>query len=233
MRRAEFDQFADAYHAALKKNVALSGEEPAFFAEYKIADASRIASDLSLDVHDILDFGSGIGNSVPWFRKYFSEAQLTCADVSARSMELSRQRFPGAERYAEIRGDALPFPDGAFDLCFTACVFHHIDRDEHRRWLEEMLRVTRPGGMFVIFEHNPWNPLTVRAVNTCPFDANARLISAPAMRRALGEAGWEIRLAWYRLFFPRSLAGLRPLERFLTGVGLGAQYCIAAQRPKA
>ena len=43
----------------------------------------------------------------------------------------------------------------------------------------ELKRVLRAGGACVIFEHNPLNPLTVQAVNTCPFDENAVLIKAP------------------------------------------------------
>ena len=31
-----------------------------------------------------------------------------------------------------------------------------------------MSRVTRPGGIVAIFEHNPWNPLTRKAVRGLP-----------------------------------------------------------------
>src|SRR5262249_8660734 len=156
-------------------------------------------------VQHILDFGPGIGNSVPAFRRYFPTAKLTCADVSARSLEVSRHRFPGEERYVVIEGRSFPLADQTFDLAFTSCVFHHISTAEHRRWLEELLRVTRPGGLLVVFEHNPWNPLTVRAVKTCPFDISAELISARTMRSSIRAAGWLVRETSYRVFFPRAL----------------------------
>lgn len=230
MNKAEFDDIADKYHAQHSQNIAISGETPEYFAEYKIADAAEICRDQGVIANEILDFGSGIGNSIPWFRKYFPSSSLTCADVSARSLELAEGRFPGGERLALIEGDALPFADGVFDLVFTACVFHHIPHAEHAHWCRELRRVTKPGGVLVIFEHNPWNPLTVRAVNTCPFDANAVLISSPVLKATVKSSGWELRGVWYRVFVPKFLAWFRPLERWLRGVGLGAQYCVIGKR---
>ena len=88
----------------------------------------------------------------------------------------------------------------------------------------------RPGGLFVIFEHNPRNPLTVRAVNTCPFDEHAVLIDAKVMQVCLAEAAFtEIQLA-YRIFFPRILRALRILEPMLRWLPLGAQYYVSARK---
>ncbi len=56
--------------------------------------------------------------------------------------------------------------------------------------LRELHRITRQGGLIAVFEHNPLNPLTVHAVNTCSFDANAKLILARDLARRLRAAGW-------------------------------------------
>jgi hypothetical protein len=42
----------------------------------------------------VLDFGAGIGNSVPFVRKYLPDAQITCLDVSTKSLEIGQSRFP-------------------------------------------------------------------------------------------------------------------------------------------
>jgi hypothetical protein len=84
--------------------------------------------------------------------------------------------------------------------------------------------------MIVIFEHNPFNPLTVRAVNTCPFDINAQLIKAPAFIRRLKNVGWDERQVQYHIFFPRQLGKLRPIERHLTWLPLGGQYSVSARK---
>jgi hypothetical protein len=90
--------------------------------------------------------------------------------------------------------------------------------------------VLAPGGMLSVFEHNPLNPLTVYAVQACPFDDNAVLIRAGAMRARLRQAGFEVPSLRYRIFFPHALRGLRPLERRLTRLPLGAQYHVFATR---
>lgn len=230
MRQAEFDAYAEDYADMHRRNIAVTGEDPDFFAAYKVADAARWARRLANPVRDILDFGCGIGNSVPWFRQHFPRSALTCADVSAKSIACAQERFVGPERYVEIQEDCLPLEADGFDLAFTACVFHHIDAAAHVLWLAQLHRVVRRGGHLVLFEHNPLNPLTVHAVNTCPFDEGVTLIRAGTMKARLRQAGWRVRACRYRLFFPRALAFLRPLERGLGWLPLGAQYVVVAEK---
>src|SRR4029077_10839194 len=85
---------SDEYDLIYSKFIKVSGEQPEFFSEYKVADAAIVASLHKTNVQPILDFGSGVGNSVPWFRKHFPTAELTCADVSLKSMEIARRRYP-------------------------------------------------------------------------------------------------------------------------------------------
>jgi SAM-dependent methyltransferase len=228
--RAEFDLLADEYHEQHKSNVAITGEAPEYFAEYKIADLAALVRERNIPADRLFDFGSGIGNSVPFFRKYFELCELSCGDVSERSIEISQTRFPGEERYVLIEKH-IPLPDHSQDIVFSACVFHHIPHEEHQHWLTELRRITRPGGLLMIYEHNPLNPLTVRAVNTCPLDVNARLIWGGTLRRAALASGWNNAGIGYRVFFPAWLKSLRPLEQHLGWLGLGAQYRLVAYRP--
>lgn len=228
--RAEFDLLADEYYEQHKSNVAITGEAPEYFAEYKVADLALLVRERGLAARRVLDFGCGIGNSVPFFRRYLGQGELLCADVSARSIEIAQARFPGTERYVLV-GNRIPLPAHSVDIVFSACVFHHIPHDEHHYWLTELRRVTRPGGLLAIYEHNPLNPLTVRAVNTCPLDVNARLIRGAAMCRRASASGWGDARLDYKLFFPSGLRRLRPLERHLRWLGLGAQYRMVASNP--
>ena len=226
---AEFDRFADAYYQQHRKNIAVTGEEPSYFSEYKIRELKRSVAELNVAARDLLDFGCGVGNSVEFFRSYFPNSALACADVSAKSIEISQRRFPGSERYLHIGHDRIPCRDESFDVVFSACVFHHIDHESHAHWLQELSRITRPGGLLTIFEHNPLNPLTVRAVNTCPFDVNARLIGARQFKQSM-QLSWSKAEVDYHVFFPRALASLRRLEAHLKWLPLGAQYSISARK---
>jgi ubiquinone/menaquinone biosynthesis C-methylase UbiE len=231
MQEAEFDLVADEYAAMHARSVAASGEDLAFFARYKVEDAAREARRAGLDVRRALDFGCGIGNSLPFLHTAFPTAEIVGADVSQRSLDIARQRA-GFDRLTlhRIEDQRLPMPDGSVDLAFTACVFHHIPEAEHRHWLSELRRVTRPGGLLMLFEHNPLNPLTRRAVNDCPFDANAVLIRAREMARRAAPAEWRSPRIVYRLFFPHALRFARPLERLMTRLPAGAQYYLRATR---
>jgi SAM-dependent methyltransferase len=227
MEISEFDRFANEYTELHKKNIAITGETPEYFAEYKIRTLKEIAGPTNLSTkQSILDFGSGIGNSIPYVEKYFASSELICADVSRRSLDLGRARFPSFGTDVLIEDAAIPIPADTVQLAFSACVFHHIPHGEHDLWLRELRRVVRPGGALVIFEHNPLNPLTVHAVNTCELDENAELIRARELSARCRAAGWSEVRTRYHVFFPRLLAALRRGERYLGWLPLGAQYSV-------
>jgi ubiquinone/menaquinone biosynthesis C-methylase UbiE len=233
MEKAEFDQFADEYRAMHARNIRASGETPDYFAEYKVRDVSQYLASLGRTAHTVLDFGAGVGTSIPWFRRYFPQAAITCLDVSERSLEIGSSRFPGEARFVAFDGQRIPAPDGSFDLAFAACVFHHIDHAEHVSLMRELRRVLSPRGLLVIFEHNPLNPLTVAAVNTCPFDRNAKLIRPWALRQTLKDAGFRRPILRFRIFFPGALRALRPMEAGLRWCPAGAQYSVFAHGDEA
>jgi hypothetical protein len=81
-----------------------------------------------------------------------------------------------------------------------------------------------------VFEHNPYNPVTRRLVNTCPFDADAVLLARAETVSLLKAAGLEPSAAAYCLFFPQMLAALRPLEAWLGWLPLGGQYFVAGRK---
>lgn len=232
MNESEFDKFADEYRAMHAANIAISGEGPDYFADYKIRDIANeyLSRRGGTDEPAILDFGAGIGTSVPFVRKYLPRARLTCLDVSTRSLAIGRTRFPDEAEFVTFDGETIPAADSTFDIAFAACVFHHIDHDEHLGLLEEFGRVLTPDGVAFVFEHNPWNPLTVHAVNTCPFDENARLVHARIMQRRFLAAGFGAARIRYRIFFPKALRALRPIEKALTWLPLGAQYYVVATK---
>lgn len=229
MKKAEFDKFADEYSSIHALNIAISGESPDFFAEYKIIDLakeyfSQSYRDISAPV--VLDFGSGIGNSVPYIRKYIPKAQITCMDVSKKSLEIGESRFCGLARFIHYKGAQFPFTDRSVDIVLSACVFHHIDHEEHFQLIKEFNRILVRGGIAIVFEYNPNNPLTVKAVNTCVFDENAKLIKANTLCKKMIEVGFNKVKIRYRIFFPHSLRYFRPLEKYLIKVPLGAQYYV-------
>jgi SAM-dependent methyltransferase len=231
MRAAEFDKFADEYLAAHTANLKISGEAPEYFARYKIDELRRRWTRAGYaEPRAILDFGSGIGASLPHLAEAFPGAALTALDVSARSLAISEARFPGiANRVCYDGQGPLPAPDGGFDLVFMSCVLHHIDHDEHARLVGELRRLLTPDGALVVFEHNPANPVTRYIVATCPFDENAVLIRPRALSATMREAGFTDVDVRFTGFFPNALAFLRGFEPALAKLPVGAQYYLLAR----
>jgi ubiquinone/menaquinone biosynthesis C-methylase UbiE len=230
MSQAEFDRFAHQYNEIHAANIALTGEAPDYFAAYKMTDFTAELKRVGAPAHGrYLDFGSGIGASVRPFLERWPQGRLVCADVSEASLTQSRVEHGDAVDYELIRDGALELPDHSVDGAFACCVFHHIPPAEHAPALLELHRVLKPGAPLMVYEHNPFNPLTVRAVNTCPLDENAILIRAGEMRRRCVAAGFRQPRIAYRVFFPAALRRLRSWEPRLTAVPLGAQYAIHAQ----
>lgn len=221
---SKFDHFTESYDSLHAQSTKLSGEDTSFFAEYKVAVLKR---SLPREPEHIFDFGCGIGNSVPYWQKYFPKSKLTCADVSVKSLETIQKEFPNSGIHTQqILGNALSAKEQSYDLLYSACVFHHIDEREHVQWLGELRRVATANARLAVFEHNPYNPLTRKAVKDCPFDDDAVLISGPEFRRRVQAAGWRNVRLNYVLFFPKFLSAFRFLEKYLIWLPLGAQYVV-------
>lgn len=226
-KKAQFDHYAGKYREMHKANIRASGEDPEYFARYK-ADlmASWVGSRLPASAR-ILDFGCGIGNTIPHLHNAFPDARIDGADPSSESIRIAHENNSSA-RFSVIDGAQLPYEDGQFDLVLAACVFHHIAPAERDQWMKEIHRVLKPDGEAFIFEHNVLNPLTVKAVKDCPFDEDAILLPRRELTSLARRSGFQNVRARYVVFFPRSLSALRPAEPALGWVPLGAQYVVHA-----
>ena len=150
-------------------------------------------------------------------------------DVSQRMVERAREANPSAS-YECYDGRRLPFEAGSFDLAFAICVLHHVERLERSAFAAEVARVTRPGGIVAILEHNPVNPLTRVVVSRCEFDEGVELVGMRDTKRLLEGAGTGVVESSYFLFFPWHARVLRRVEGALGSLPLGAQYAVAARR---
>ena len=176
----------------------------------------------------MLDVGCGPGETDSFLEGAFGS--LHGVDLSAPMIERAAERNPWAGYSSYGAGEPLPYAEGSFDLSFAICVFHHVPPAERPSLLREMRRVTRPGGVVAIFEHNPWNPLTRKAVRDCPFDEGVELISRSEARRLMHGALLEQVESPYIVFFPRTGVRRDRIERRLHWLPLGAQYYVAGRR---
>jgi 2-polyprenyl-3-methyl-5-hydroxy-6-metoxy-1,4-benzoquinol methylase len=213
--QAEFDRYAGSYRDMHASSVAVSGEAPEYFAIYKQKVLERMLG-ARFD-RPVLDFGCGIGNLTLHLAKSFETVHGY--DPSAESVKLAATRAPKATFFHET--EALP--KDHYGAAVIANVLHHVPVADRLSLLRGVADTLAPGGRLIIFEHNPWNPVTRHAVRSCAFDDNAILLSPREVRRLLKATGLTDVELDYIVFFPRALAFARGLEASLRRVPLGAQ----------
>ncbi|MGD8465253.1 MAG: class I SAM-dependent methyltransferase [Anaerolineae bacterium] len=112
-----------------------------------------------LEQRRILDVGCGLGMYVRAFRRFSSDVYGVDIDEE-RVVEASRE----LPNLSVASAEALPFPDGTFDVVLSHEVVEHVKDD--RRALADAVRVlrrpqasaNRPGGRLVIFAPNRLYP---------------------------------------------------------------------------
>lgn len=223
MSEAQFDEIEDRYEAIVEQSIDFSGLRHDFFMAAKADLLTKI-----VDQHfgaqerpSLLDVGCGVGRLHPHLQGRFD--RITGCDVSEKSVIRAR-RDNGFASYDTSSAEHLPYPDGEFDIALTVCVMHHVPPVNWVAFLEEMRRVVRAGGLAVVIEHNPFNPLTRLAVARCPFDADAVLLSPGRTRKAMLEAGFMDVSNRNFLFLPTAAPAARRFEGLIERIPLGAQY---------
>ena len=88
----------------------------------------------------------------------------------------------------------------------------------------------RRNGMFVIFEHNPRNPLTMRIVNNCVFDKDAVLLKPDETESLLATSGHQSVSTRHILTIPSFNGATRKIDRLLGRMPFGAQYFTMGRR---
>ena len=97
----------------------------------------------------ILDVGCGCGRILRWLEPDAAHARLHGSDVSETAIEWDRANIPFAR--FEVNGlSSLPYPDESFDLVLAISVVTHFDEELQLKWLEELRRVLRPGGLLLM-----------------------------------------------------------------------------------
>lgn len=102
---------------------------------------------------EVLEVGVGAGTDAERFAQ--AGARLTGVDLTEHGVRLARKRFESAGlsgRFERANAEALPFPDGRFDLVYSWGVIHHTP--DMAAAAREIARVCRPGGRVCCMAYN-------------------------------------------------------------------------------
>lgn len=227
--KSEFDQYAADYDGALAQGLSVSGEDKEFFARGRIAWLGKILHKKNLSPQTALDFGCGTGQAAPLLKEILGVEKVLGVDVSEGLLGVAQREHGGA--CIEFRTLKSHTPAADFDLAFCNGVFHHIPLAERAEAVNHVLRSLKRGGIFALWENNPWNPGTRYVMSKIPFDRDAITLSPPNAQKLLRENGFEILRTDFQFFFPRPLSCFRGLEPWLAKIPLGAQYQVLARKP--
>jgi SAM-dependent methyltransferase len=227
--RVEFERYKDTYRQEIQESISFIGQDLDFFTQVKVdylLDLTRryVGDPAGLK---ILDVGCGVGITDHYLIKHFRK--LYGVDLSRGVVRKAASLNPKAA-YRRYAGKTLPYASQSMDVTFAICVMHHVVPGGLNRFIEEMARVTKKGGLIAIFEHNPWNPLTQIAVSNCDMDDDAILLRTRQVEKLMGQAPVKVVEKKYILFTPFHGGFFRLFDRSLSWLPLGAQYYVAAKK---
>lgn len=128
---------------------------------YSVTTASRALYVSTLERlavgHDALEIGCSQGDQAIELARH--GARVCGADVSTVALDQARRAAERAGLSVDFRlanAEAMPFPNGKFDLVYGCGILHHLDLE---RVAGEIARVLKPNGSAVFYEplgHNPF-----------------------------------------------------------------------------
>lgn len=221
-----FDEYRQSYDSVVQDSIGFSGLKHDFFMRAKADALDRLVEERGLDASKIsaLDIGCGVGALHRHLRDKF--ASLCGCDISTESIARAGLENPWVS-YRSYQGK-LPYEDMTFDLALASCVVHHVPPAHRPYFFSEMRRVLRPGGIAIVIEHNPLNPLTRLAVFRCPFDDDAVLIASRETAALLRNAGLSDPTCAFILLAPVRNRFVKRIEEAVSFLPIGAQYVCSA-----
>ncbi len=103
----------------------------------------------------VLDFGCGAGRVM----RHWVDLRRPALYGSDQNPELIRwcRENVGFARFVVNEPDGrLEFDSGSFDLVYAFSVFTHLTEAQHAHWIEELVRVLRPGGYLYLTTHGEY-----------------------------------------------------------------------------
>ncbi len=225
----DFNESKDSYKRTIEESLNFSGKGLDFFVEVKAKILKKISTQRlpHIEKPRILDIGCGHG----YLHGHLPSIQFEVVgvEVAADVLELARESNPDVS-YISYDGNTLPFQPQSFDIAIAICVMHHVPPAQWNSFLEEMKRVVKAEGMVIIFEHNPYNPLTRSVVANNILDRDAVLLRPSDLEKRMIQSGFGVAKSRFFLFTPFASSFFRWVDKILGWCPLGAQYYTIATR---
>ncbi len=223
-----FDEYSENYDAALNEGISATGEVKDYFARRRVEWLARSLQSLSEQPKSVMDYGCGDGSTTPLFSELLKAEYVTGVDTSLKSLELAQRT------YGDVWTRFLPIADyqprAELDLVYCNGVFHHIPTLEREAALNYIWGALRPGGLFALWENNPWNPGTRYVMSRIPFDRDAITLTPPEACSLLRQGRFQVLQTDFLFLFPNMLKALRWIEPLVSRLPLAGQYQVLCRK---
>ena len=202
-----------------------------YFLKLKCNLITKIIKKHFLHKPQIADFGCGTGEAIVILSPFVD----FCVGIDSSPMMIQfakKKSIPNADFFlCDCRKSSLA--RNVVDLVFSMTLFHHVEGFFNKiHILKEMMRVAKPNGLILIFEHNPLNPITRLIFQREPLDREARMVSPLYMKKLCKYAEYKQFSISYLAYFPKQLAMLSRSEFLLERLPFGGQYVVIAQKDR-
>lgn len=140
----------------LRLRVHGSGDEASFLSvgRQMAAEIKRVIAEEGLALESferVLDFGCGCGRVL---RCLGPHSGFFATDLDPEAIAWCQTNLSNLATF-EVNGDRPPlaYETGTFDFVYAISVFTHLPEDLEQLWLEELRRITRPGGTLLLTVH--------------------------------------------------------------------------------
>jgi len=102
----------------------------------------------------VFDFGCGCGRVLTYLHEALGKGRFFGSDIDAEAIGWCQVNLPLIATFAlNQHWPPLLFADAFFDFVFSVSIFTHLPEDMQLAWLDELRRVTKPGGWLVLTVH--------------------------------------------------------------------------------
>ena len=101
----------------------------------------------------VLDFGCGCGRVLRHLEPGIARTEFHGTDIDPEAIAWCEESVPNVRWSTNTDLPPTRYEDEAFDLVYSISVFTHLDERFQLAWLDELRRITRPGGLLILTTH--------------------------------------------------------------------------------
>lgn len=130
------------------------------------------------EMRRILDFGCGCGRMLRWWEDLPAGSVHGC-DYNRELVSWCDENLDDVQVRATELSPPLPYPSEYFELLYALSIFTHLATELAERWLIEMHRVLRPGGLLWFTTHGESLTDRLSAAEQVQFAAGQPVVHFP------------------------------------------------------